>query len=298
MPTPLDAFAGLLADLRENGSIPSSRARGKSLDRLRPLLDAGVLTENRVGAGKAIALSDIDTLDKFIARHYPIGLFGADGNSEDLDRRTSALTRYRDSKAMGGLDFEIVEFRLFGDRPLQIGTHALQYSGLPLSGLGALVLHDNRHVDFPAASFAGRVATVENPTVFISYPWTSEGIDLVILTYGRMSRRLVSWLSGESMREASVTHFGDYDPVGLCEFLRLHERLGERANLFIPDDLDDLFRCYCNRELLTRSSALLPRLEKSRHPSVIHVLALMRRHSGGLEHEALRKSRISASPLG
>lgn len=298
MPTPLDAFAGLLADLRDKGSIPSSRARGRTLDRLGPLLDAGVLTEIRVGAGKAITLSDIDTLDKFIARHYPGGLFWDGRNSDDLDRRTLALTHYRDSKAMGGLDFEIVEFRLFGDRPLQIGTHVLQHTSLPLGGLGALVLHDNRHADFPPASFVGRVATVENPTVFISYPWTSEGIDLVILTYGRMSRRLVSWLSGENMREASITHFGDYDPVGLSEFLRLQEHLGERANLFIPDNLDDLFRCYCKRELLTQSSNMLPKLDKSRHPSVIHVLALMRKHSGGLEHEALSKSGINASSLG
>ncbi|MCK9382943.1 MAG: hypothetical protein M0P95_18010 [Sulfuritalea sp.] len=292
MPTPLDSFAGLLAALRGNGSLPSSRARGKNFDRLRPLLDAGVLIENRVGAGKAITLIDIVTLDKFIAHEYPAGLFGNESESADLDRRTLALTRYRDSKAMGRLDFEIVEFRLMGNHPLQIGVHTLRGSSMPPSGLGALVLHDHRHADFPLVSFAGRVATVENPTVFISYPWTSEGIDLAILTYGRMSRRLVSWLSGESMHDASVTHFGDYDPVGLCEYLRIQEQLGDRANLFIPDNLDDLFRRYSNRELLTRSSGLLPRLEKSQHPDVLRVLALMRKHSGGLEHEVLTKKSV------
>lgn len=285
MQTPLDAFAGLLADLVADGAVPASRVSAKARERLTPLFSADVLVELRAGAGRRIEVRNADTLARFIERHYPAGLFGNAAADEGLDQRTLALSRYRDTKALGGLDFEIVEYRLAGTAPLVIGGSAVSRSGV-CGDLGAFVLYGERPVN-REVRLAGVVATVENPTVLIRHDWTGAGVDLAIATYGRMSRRLIDWLASESMRDARVVHYGDYDPVGLGEFCRLEAALGERADLFIPAEIERLFSQYSDRELLSRSAGLLPALQRSPHKRVQGLLRLMAEFGGALEHEAL-----------
>jgi hypothetical protein len=285
VPTPLDSFAGLLADLSAAGSVQASRVSARARERLSPLFSADVLVETRAGAGRRIEVRNQETLAQFITRHYPAGLFTDLAADEELDRRTLALSRYRNTKALGGLDFEIVEYRLSGAEPLLIGGATVGRSGVR-GNLGAFVLYDRR-TDERAVRFAGVVATVENPTVLIRHDWEAYGVDLAIATYGRMSRRLIDWLASESMRDAQVVHYGDYDPVGLSEFCRLEVALGSRASLFIPDRIERLFSKYSDRELLSRSSGLLPALQRSHHKGVQDILRLMAEFCGALEHEAL-----------
>lgn len=285
MSTPLDAFAGLLADLSSAGAVPASRVSTKAKERLTPLFAAEVLVETRAGAGRRIEVRNPETLAQFIARHYPAGLFDDLAADEGLDRRTRALSRHRDTKALGGLDFEVVEYRLAGAVPLLIGGAAVGRSGV-CGDLGAFVLYDARPAD-REVGFAGVVATVENPTVFIRHDWAAAGVDLAIATYGRMSRRLIDWLASASMRDSVVVHYGDYDPVGLGEFCRLEASLGDRADLFIPAGIERLFSKYCDRELLSRSAGLLPALQRSPHKGVQGLLRLMAEFGGALEHEAL-----------
>lgn len=285
MQTPLDPFAGLLADLTADGSVPASRMSAKARERLAPLFSADVLAEVRAGAGRRVEVRDADIMARFVMRHYPEGLFGDPAADEGLDRRTLALARYRDTKALGGLDFEIVEYRLADMAPLVIGGVPTGRPGTP-GGLGAFVLYETRGADLDV-QFAGVVATVENPTVFIRYDWAAAGVDLAIATYGRMSRRLIDWLASESMRYAQVIHYGDYDPVGLSEFCRLDIALGGRASLFVPDQIERLFSQYSDRELLSRSAGVLPSLQHNQQAGVQRVLRLMAEYGGALEHEAL-----------
>lgn len=284
MKTSLDSFAGLLADLAANGSIPASKVSAKVRERLTPLFEGAVVVEVRAGSGKRIELRDPDTLTKFVDRHYPSGLYA---DSEDLveDPRSLALARYRNTKALGGLNFEIVEYRLTGNQSIRIGLHDQHVQYNP-DGLGAFALRDRESVE-SLISFSGTVATVENPSVFLWFDWAAAGIDLAVLTYGRMSRRMISWLASESMFLSQVVHFGDYDPVGLNEFTRLDQALGDRVSLFIPSEIEVLFNTYSNPYLLTKSAWLLPCLRSSHRLEVQRVLQLMAEYGGGLEHEVL-----------
>ena len=285
MQAPLDAFSALLADLTADGAVPASRMSAKARGRLAPLFSADVLAEVRAGAGRRVEVRDADTLARFVMRHYPAGLFGDPSADEGLDRRTLALTRYRDTKALGGLDFEIVEYRLAGTFPLVIGGVV---TGRPETqeGLGAFVLYERRGAD-QDVQFSGVVATVENPTFFIRYDWAAAGVDMAIATYGCMSRRLIDWLASESMRDAQVIHYGDYDPVGLSEFCRLDSALAGHATLFIPNEIEYLFPLYSDRDLLSRSASMLPSLQQKQHLGVQRILRLMAEYGGALEHEAL-----------
>lgn len=285
MQTPLDAFAGLLAELITAGSVQASRVSAKARARLAPLFSAEVLVETRAGAGRRVEVRTLETLAKFISRHYPAGLFADPSANEVLDRRTLALSHYRDTKALGGLDFEIIEYRLSGKAPLLIGGAAVGRSGV-CGDLGAFVLYDTRTADRDVR-FAGVVATVENPTVLIRYDWEAAGVDLAVATYGRMSRRMIDWLASEPMGDTLVVHYGDYDPVGLSEFCRLEAALGQRASLFIPDQIERLFSQYSDRDLLSRSSGLLPALQQSSNAEVRRVVQLMAVSGGSVEQEAL-----------
>lgn len=282
---PLDPFASLLAELTREGAVPLSRLSTKAKNRLAPLLTANVIAEVRAGAGRRLEVRDTETLARFIDRHYPAGLFNAISVDDPQDKRAFALSRFRDTKALGGLDFEIVAYRLAGSQPLRIGDTNQTRSGNP-DALGAFALFDRQDAKRTVA-FSGVVATVENPTVFMRHDWAAEGVDMAIATNGRMSRRLIAWLASEPMRNARVIHYGDYDPVGLSEYGRLADALGERATLFLPARIEYLFRRYSDRELLTRSASLLPALQKSLNPPVRRVLQLMAEYGGGLEQECI-----------
>lgn len=88
-----------------------------------------------------------------------------------------------------------------------------------------------------------------------------------------------------------VLHFGDYDPVGLAEFCRLRDALGDRAQLYIPHGLRGLFERVdrvTNRKLLEakRNQETLAGLRKGISLEMDEVLDLLMDY-GPLEQEAV-----------
>ena len=119
-------------------------------------------------------------------------------------------------------------------------------------------------------------------------------VDAVIYGQGRVSRRLLEWLSSQQT-PFSLLHLPDYDPVGLNEFQRLRKFLGEKAQLHIPADLSQQFSRYSNSAILAkpRSRVLLANLRNSAVPEVRRVLDFIQRHNAGLEQEALLLARAA-----
>jgi hypothetical protein len=75
----------------------------------------------------------------------------------------------------------------------------------------------------------------------------------------------------------------------MSEFLRLWGRLGERATLFLPPDLERRFERFAQPSLLANETArcLLEQLRSSLHPEVRRVVGLIDRCNAGLEQESL-----------
>ena len=90
-------------------------------------------------------------------------------------------------------------------------------------------------------------------------------------------------------RGGEILHLPDYDPVGLSEFGRVHARLGHRAGLYLPPDLEARFDRFSNGDLLKNlnSQATLAQLRRSELPAIRRVIELIDRHNAGLEQEAL-----------
>jgi hypothetical protein len=142
--------------------------------------------------------------------------------------------------------------------------------------------------------FAGTVAVVENADAFWKHELVLPDADLAILASGNMSRRLVSWLASAAMAQCHITHWGDYDPVGVCQYLRLADACPGRVETHVPNEIDELLPRFGKRELVTRQAQFLDRLRRrtsDRHVS--RMVDLFDRHLRGLEQEILL-----CSPLG
>lgn len=278
---PLDAFAGLLAELIEVGRVSRSRISARARRKLAPLFVAEALIEERSGAGLAIIVDKPEVLTRFAAHQYPNGLMAT--TQGGFGPRTASLHGHADTKAGGGLDREVVVLRAFGDTTISLREGKVNVGALTRQlGCAAFVLDES---DYPI--LVGTVAVVENPEFFFDFERSGVVVDAAILANGRMSARLIGWLASDALAQAQILHCGDYDPVGLDEYVRLRRAAGGRVRLYLPDNLEALFARYRNPSLVENSPAIKHKLGASDDPEVRYVLELIKRFDGGLEQEAL-----------
>jgi hypothetical protein len=138
-----------------------------------------------------------------------------------------------------------------------------------------------------AWQFAGVVALVENLEAFLHVERILGGVDLVVYAPGRLSGTVRAWLASEHMAGARYLHLGDYDPVGLDEYLKLKRACPGRVAIHVPADLDLRLRRFGKEKLLEDSVEVLERLRRSTDPEVAKIVQALDRHGRGLEQEAL-----------
>lgn len=286
---PLNSLASLLHQFLTAGEVVRSKISDRARKDLAKLFDLGALREERRGGGWVVVVANQESLKRFVGRQFPSGLFGE--NDTSAGRRTQSLNRFGDTKSMPGLDFEFVLLRAIGDAQVttKISSRTIKVDAPEITrqtGCVALILQDTGDItDFPF--IRGNVATVEGPELFYRFDWAAVDVAVAILTYGRISGRMLNWVASP-MIEGQLTHFGDYDPVGLDEYRKLKER-APRTSFYIPPNLENYFKenKFLKPELMDKSSALLPRLAETKDTSISTVLDLMRRYGGGVEQEVL-----------
>ncbi|MCK9264319.1 MAG: DUF2220 family protein [Desulfobulbaceae bacterium] len=275
----VDALAEKIGLLRSQGNLASSRLTDRDRIRLRSLFDTGVLMEERSGAGKKVVVQNRAALEAFVQRLYPSGL---EGRGDGLAPKSRAVAELRDSKKARESGPLVVLLRGFGDCALHAGEEVLAVAHLTeLAGVAALRL------DVRQWSYAGTLAIVENLEVFWNFEKLETNALLALYAQGRLSGRVLDWLSSPAMEQARIIHCGDYDPVGLDEYLRLKTSCPGRSELFLPSNLADLFARYGKRELLAGNAAVLARLRKTEDQEVRRIVKLMDRCGAGLEQEVL-----------
>jgi hypothetical protein len=219
-------------------------------------------------------------LQAFADRNYPSGFRGA---GLDLPVRARAVAEVRDSKRGKGRCPATVLLRGFHGCMLDADGASLAVAAWTArAGVAAVGL--DRVVNF---RFSGNLAVVENLEVFWNIEKVSLEVDLALYAEGRLDGKLLAWLASTVMQSVRVLHFGDYDPVGLDEYLRIKRACPGRTKLYRPDNLDELFRKYGKPRLLTDSAAVMNRLRRSEDPEVRSVVTLLDRYGAGLEQEAL-----------
>jgi len=267
--------------LHQAGMLPRSEC-GQSLVRiLKPLLDSGILRWEKAAGGQRLAVVNRPAFERWLSQHFPNAQL-QDGVGSS---RMEAVAQYRNTKALRSNLPEIVCLRSTRDG-------VLLRDGVPVATTRATSEHGLFAFSLTASTpyaLRGDCALIENLAVFHSFERLGLEAASAIWTGGISSNRFIDWLSASLKHDLRVLHLPDYDPVGLTEFLRHHERLCEAASLFIPDNLPSLFRRYSNPSLLAdaKNQRMLMKLRKARHSSVRQVVALIDEYNGGLEHEAI-----------
>jgi hypothetical protein len=276
----VDYLAEKLMLLRAQGYLAESRLSARDRFRLQSLYDAGVLLVERSGAGRRIVLHDANALESFIARTYPSGLQGI---NKTLSSRSKAVAELRDSKKARETQPVAVLLRGFHNSTLHFGNKVLPItSWSELAGVAALRLDGETQW-----GFSGIVAFVENLEVFWNFEKLEIGADIAIYAQGRLNSKVVDWLASPAMQHARIIHCGDYDPVGLDEFLRLKSACPGRTEIYITPNLENLLSRYGKKELISDNAAILARLRKNDDPQVSFIVKLIDRWGLGLEQEVL-----------
>jgi hypothetical protein len=276
----VDALAEKLFFLVTEGNLAWSRLTDRDRSRLQSLFETEVLTVERSGAGKKVVVKNLKALDAFVQRFYPSGLLG---RSETLLPKSRAVAELRDSKKAREIGPLMMLLRGFGKCQLRAAEEVLEIARwTELAGVAAVCL-DGREWEY-----SGDLAVVENLEVFWNFEKLKAGAQLAIYAQGRLSGRILSWLASPAMMQARIIHCGDYDPVGLDEYLRLKAACGERAALYLPPNLEELMSRYGKRALLQGSNAsILARLRKTEDQEVQRIVKMIDRYGVGLEQEVL-----------
>jgi len=206
--------------------------------------------------------------------------------------RVQGIARNQSSKAMKGVDFDLVMMSgcaiLIDDEisyDLSLFSTTDAYLSLKLTRDSCLRIAQPKSI----------IITVENPTSFIglddlfNFPW-----HLSIYTAGKMSNILLSQLELWSNQGHKIVHFGDYDYVGLLEFSRILSRCSD-AKLYLPETIKGLMKNYGNRQLLEKQSVQHEQLtskislldDSEGKLQLIEIYQLIQATGKGLEQEAL-----------
>lgn len=186
-------------------------------------------------------------------------------------------------------------------RAWDLGANAVQIDGRPLEvtaltrthNVAAAVISDATVLDLGRA----QAMLVENLECFLAAETLGTAATLALYSDGRVSERLITCLARSQFGKTPLLHLPDYDPVGLDDYLRLKQQLGERVRLFVPSDLEQRFERFSARSLITekrRNRDLLEKFMAERPtptdwpcPESARVFQLIRHDGAGLEQETL-----------
>ncbi|MCX5791428.1 MAG: hypothetical protein NTY45_04300 [Elusimicrobia bacterium] len=273
------AIAKLLKKLLTEGAAPLSMFSVSAKDSLSSQFAADILRIERFGAGSRVVVRNKAVLKIFAARLFPSGLEIAPAGMS----RATAVGYYRDAKAPGTTVSEPVLLRAFNKAVFERNGEVFPAAEFSLKyGVASFLLAEP-----PFWGYSGTLAIVENLESFLHFEKMNIAADAAAYAGGKMSGRIIAWFASAEMAKCSFLHCGDYDPVGIAEYLRLKAACGARVKLHIPANIEDLFKKFGKRGLLSDSEAVLRRLRSTKDPDALRIIELMNTCNTGLEQEIL-----------
>lgn len=220
-----------LLKLRGKGSVPASQftpAQRNALDRFAR--QTGAVSCQRQGRGDLYCICDPAVFETHVIELSPQV---APSVAQQLPLRAQHVAHARNSKA-------------------RHHQHASYYPLLKAVGDSVTWREDERDAelalgavtrDFGAATICIQpndawhteqaLWLVENQALFDRTDWLPEGTLATLLYYGgQLDGRLLTWLS-QRPRASRVILFPDYDGVGLANFTRLYEMLGDACECWL-----------------------------------------------------------------
>jgi len=290
MSRPLRAALGRL---RQEGALPASRltpAQRQALENFAR--QTGAISLRPAGSGVIFEIRE----QELVERHWR-GLSPIDEDQLDpaLPRRSANLARSRSSKGGGhGHDRHYLLIKAeAGAFWRDDAGHRLDLAAVTqLQGATALAVGSNAK---PGAGWQtdGILWLVENQALFDRLDWLPESAGASVAWYaGQLPRHLLDWLAARPRAER-LLFFPDYDGVGLLNYARLRERLGNRVEFWLMPDWERRLACFGSHELWLQTqrefAAALSRLGPvlDEDPAFYALLGAMRETGKALEQEAV-----------
>jgi hypothetical protein len=98
------------------------------------------------------------------------------------------------------------------------------------------------------------------------------------------NKDIIRWLK---IIPNSYLHFGDFDFAGInIYYNEFKKHLGDRANFFIPNDIENLLKQFGNRKLFTNQT-LQHSIQDINEPNLFHLIHIINQYGKGLEQECM-----------
>ncbi len=279
------ALRAALLKLQGKSTLPASQftaAQRMALDQFAR--QTGAVNCLRQGRGDVYSVCDQAVFEAHVTQLSPQV---EPSFAEQLPLRAQHLAHARDSKArrhQHGMYYPLL--KAVGDA---VSWHEAE-RGVELALSAATS-------DFGAASLSIRsddawyfeqvLWLVENQALFDRTDWLPEGTQATLLYYGgQLDGRLLSWL-GHRPRASHVILFADYDGVGLSNFTRLREALGDACDFWLMPQWESKLKRYGSvqlwRDTLRHFTTAVAQL-----PAPVRELTEQMQHLGmALEQEAV-----------
>lgn len=274
-----------LRRLRESQphGLPQSQMPARCRSLVESLRTCGALDLKPTAQGILLRICNPGAFQDFLDARCPGGLYVS---IDEIEDRCAAVVAFGDAKAIRRGPFEGVFIRSTKPNVTIVAGdgRAVPVNDLTrLAGGAALLLSDESQW-----SFAGTVAVVENAEAFWRHERVLAEVDLAVFACGKMSSRLLDWLASDLMGDCHITHWGDYDPIGVSEYVRLMQSCPGRVTFYAPPEVIELLPQFGKRELVTAQAEQLDRLRDKLHDPVVHrMVDLFDQHRRGLEQEIL-----------
>jgi hypothetical protein len=272
--------------LLQNGEkIPASKMKHSIVNEM---LDSGILKKQIQGRSKAlIYLSNKQSLHAFLQNHYGISdleKYITTLKSNELTR-AAAITASSDSKLKKVRTFK--GFLVNCYEPIRAKINEKEMMINPIEGTFQFI-YDFENFTVPQEI---TVVGIENPENFRQIDrqkYLFENINpLFVCRYPQnRSKDLLKWLQSIPNQ---YLHFGDFDFAGIGIYLNEYKKyLADKANFFVPGNIEQLFKKYGNRRLYNKQKINFD--TKIITEEVLkELITLIHKYKKGLEQEILIK---------
>jgi hypothetical protein len=262
--------------LKDDGEIKASHRLAKKYR--KELDDYGVFDYQRRGKTEWLIVKNHEILEIQISNKFPNGLeFRQEG-------RLGGILSSRDSKKGGRASKVPVTMRFVSES----SDRSMGFAAQELTKKNGIV---SVLTDYSNNSLNGKIVIVENFDCFLHAERFVENSDVVIYAGGKIDSRLLEWIDN-SKEITKIVHMGDYDPVGLAEFVRINTNCSQDCEFYIHADINiEIFKKYGKSSLVSdkRNSKTLEKLRESiiDDKGFMKIIDLITKTGLGLEQEYL-----------
>jgi len=257
--------------LIENETLPESSAPKSAMSAINNLIDLEYISKKPVKNGIIFEILDRNELLKWTERIIRI----SKSDNSTLDRGAAAL-RYRSSKK-SSKTYPKVEIKFI----VQSENIPMEFTQFQ-NQVGTM----NYYYEQGKSIIQGEVVLIENLESFLKADKLFPKHDIAVYYRGNIAESLILHLTDSN---CNILFFPDYDPVGIQNYCRVKDALGKKVNLFIPENLNEIFESSSFQIIeKQKNRKLLSELTKRKVPEeVIPIIKLIQKHHAGAEQELL-----------